>query len=447
MKRKFTAILSAVLCLLFGITAFSACDFLATEPDGRTPYDVAVANGYEGSWESWLARLEGTSSRERELYEEAVASGGFTGTFEDFLKQTDVETDVADTALFSVVSVYAEFSAIPSVLVSVGAGVIYSLDQEKGDAYILTNYHVLYQSGKGESEKIFICLYGNETYSIETGLRGDGAISATLVGKAMNSDIAVLKITGAAPLREQTYRAAKKGNSDAVTEGESAYAAGNPLGEGLSVTRGVVSVPREEVIASIGALDRVTLPEISTDAPIDHGNSGGGLFNSKGEVIGIVNARRETASEENEQRGEGIGYALPANYAFVVAENIIANEGACRVAQLGFETKVLSSINKYDEARGQWFAEEKTVAFLTLSMQSAGYRAGIRNGDTFISADITRADGTKGGEAVFTRAYKLDDFMLRVRKGDTLTVVVSRENRELSFDVKFDKDEYFKRVL
>lgn len=444
MKRKFTAAVAATLSIALCLGTFTACNFFATEPDGRTPYDVAVSEGYEGTREEWLAQTEGNSSRERKWYEEAVASGEFEGTFTEFLKQIDVGADVAKTALSSAVSVYAMFPASYML----GAGVIYSLDQDAGSAYIVTNYHVLYsKEEKGLSEKIYVYLSEHETFV--NGMPGNGAIEATFVGGTMSYDLAVLQVTGVEELKGPAYRAVQTCNSDAVVLGESVYAVGNAIGHGLSVTRGVVSATREEVTAlTADGLSRVTLPEIRTDAAINHGNSGGGLFNSQGQLVGIVNARLETEYANGDgNRVDGFGYALPLNFAYAAVENILANEGACRLARLGLDIRTLSETKTYDETSEKWNIEEKLVVFSTTDELGAGYKAGLRNGDTLISASITHKDGSDGGSVAFTRRHKLDDFLLRVCKGDTLTVVVSREEEEKTIQIHFDRDEYFTSVL
>lgn len=428
--KKLSVVLSAIVCAIFALATFTACDFFASEPDANTPYDAAVSEGYDGTRESWLSQVDGATTPSKQWYEsylQAVENGAFEGTFPEFLTQINENgTVVANTALTSVVSVYAFF---PSSY-SMGSGVIYSLDKEKGDALIVTNYHVVFQSTANEkSDDIVVYLYGNETFA-NNAQRGEGAIRATYVGGTMTYDLAVLAVTGANALKGNTYmRAAVAANSDAATVGETAYAVGNPVGMGLSVTRGIVSVTREEIstFTPDGKM-RVTLPEIRTDAAINHGNSGGGLFNANGELIGIVNARLNsvTTGAQQEDTVEGFGYALPANFALACVQNILDNNGSLVVAQLGLHTSVTSRTTVFDEETAKFYIEEKIVVSSTGQMGGAGFLAGIRNGDTLLSARIVHADHTQEPTVALTREYKLSDLLLNIRKDDSLVVYVSR---------------------
>ncbi len=242
-------------------------------------------------------------SREWQLYEEAKQDG-YTGTFLEFLDEIGYtvsdDTAAVHYALTSAVCVESRFGSGSSAVSSLGAGVIYSLDKPQGDAYIVTNYHVVYgknNSGKyGLASGINVYLYGGYVES--------RAIPATFYGGDMNFDIAVLKVTRSDILKNSSARAAQLGDSASLKEGERVYAIGNPDGEGFSVTGGVVSVPYE-VIDILSADDKhlIELPEIRIDAKINHGNSGGGLFNAEGKLVGIVNARNEDE--------DFLGYAIP----------------------------------------------------------------------------------------------------------------------------------------
>ena len=161
-----------------------------------------------------------------------------------------------------------------------GSGIIIS-----EDGYVLTNNHVISGADK-------ITVYVNP---------GDGseeqAYEATLVGSSESNDIAVLKID-ATGLNAATF-----GDSDQIEVGELAVAIGNPMGQVHgSVTAGIISAVEQEL-----TIDDVTINAIQTDAAINPGNSGGALFDSYGNVIGIVYAKSSSVSIE------GIGYAIPVN--------------------------------------------------------------------------------------------------------------------------------------
>ena len=163
------------------------------------------------------------------------------------------------------------------------------------DGYILTCAHVV----SGAS---------NITVSI-----GDKDYPATLVGEDTTSDIAVVKVdaTGLTP--------ATVGNSDGLKVGQSVMAVGNPLGElGGTVTSGIVSALNRSVsIQSSSSVNTMSL--IQMDASVSPGNSGGGLFNMNGELIGIVNAKSSSSD------AEGLGFAIPINDAIKVAQDLLEN--------------------------------------------------------------------------------------------------------------------------
>ncbi len=182
-----------------------------------------------------------------------------------------------------------------------GSGVIIS-----EDGYIVTNNHVI-----RDAASVDVVLPNGENYT------------ASLIGTAPNNDLAVIKI-------EQTgLPFATIGNSDDLIVGELAVAVGNPLGDFQgTVTTGIISsLGRTLVLADRG--DSSTLIElrnlIQTDAAINSGNSGGGLFNSYGELIGINVAKAGAGSQSNASV-EGLGFAIPTNTATPII-NALVNEG------------------------------------------------------------------------------------------------------------------------
>lgn len=296
---KKTAFFISVLLALCALFAFVGCGASGSENLGTgeqmqyAPQDTEIYFSHE--WQ---------------LYEEAKEIDGYTGTFMDFLKDigftaTD-DTAAVHYALTSVVCVESTFGTGTGSPGSLGSGVIYSLDTARGDAYIITNYHVIYGKNRlgqyGIASKINVFLYGSYVSS--------RAISATFYGGEMDQDIAVLAVKNAEAFKETEgnpvyAQAAQIGDSGAVAAGDRIYAIGNPNGEGFSVTGGVVSVPYQ-AISVLRADDstNITLPAIRINAAVNHGNSGGGLFDAKGKLIGIVNARSEDE--------DSVGYAIPS---------------------------------------------------------------------------------------------------------------------------------------
>lgn len=297
--------IKAFFAFVLGVSvafAFVGCGSV-NGPDGNLPaFDTSVSAPYG----------ETEKTHEWQLYEEALAEG-YDGSFLEFLQEIGVsvsdDTAAINLALTSAVCVESTFGSGSRVTGLLGSGVIYSLDKSAGNAYIITNYHVIYGKDKsgqyGLAGKIDIYLYG--------GYVSSRAISATYCGGDMDSDIAVLQVKGSSVLSSSSAKAAQIGNSEALVRGERVYVLGNPNGEGFSVTGGIVSVPFELITDNLRADNQIiTLPEIRIDAKINHGNSGGGLFNAKGELVGIVNARNDSEVS--------VGYAIPTATVIPIVE-------------------------------------------------------------------------------------------------------------------------------
>ena len=167
-----------------------------------------------------------------------------------------------------------------------------------GDGYILTNYHVI----EG-SDTVTVATYDNETYD------------AKVIGYDESNDIAILKID-AEDLKPVTF-----GDSDKLRVGDPVYAIGNPLGElTFSLTHGIVSALGRDVKTESGN----TMSLIQTDCSINSGNSGGALFNSRGEVVGITNAKY-SSNGSSEAEIDNICFAIPLNSVTRIVTSIIEN--------------------------------------------------------------------------------------------------------------------------
>lgn len=311
---------------------------------------------------------------------------------------------------------------------SEGSGVIYKIDRDSGSAFIVTNYHVVYDSASnskdGISEDIEIYLYGMEYEGY--------AISAEYVGGSLYYDIAVLYVENCEALKNSVYNSAKVTDSDGVAVGQTAIAIGNPEGYGISASLGIVSVNSEYI--TMTAADEVTTVSfrvMRVDTAVNSGNSGGGLYNDRSELIGIVNAKIIDQTVEN------IAYAIPANVAFAVADNIIDNcfekdNRTVMRAVLGVTLGVTESWAEMDTELGILTIREK-VGVTEVSRGSIGEGI-IEVGDIIKSITV-------GGETKqVTRRYHIIDEMLNARMGDTVTVTVERDGKEISLDIVITKD-------
>ncbi|MBO4535522.1 MAG: hypothetical protein J5755_06265, partial [Clostridia bacterium] len=231
-------------------------EWLASLANGQSAYDIAVKNGFEGTETEWLASLQGTNGLDgkdaeditiEDVYQAAL-DAGYEGSFLDFVGEYLDDTTIsavsseviANQAVLSVVSVYANFTQTVTYsggwywgsggsqsrtqgYAAGGSGVIYYLDKEAGDAYIITNYHVVYDADSDVaghiSDDIFVTLYGNHylTKDSDNHVTSIYAIPATYVGGSMTYDIAVLKVTGSELLKNSAASQVSVGDSNQIT--------------------------------------------------------------------------------------------------------------------------------------------------------------------------------------------------------------------------------------
>jgi serine protease Do len=220
-----------------------------------------------------------------------------------------------------------------------GSGVIVS-----PDGYILTNNHVI-----------------DGADDIQVELTDGRTFTAKLVGSDKPSDLALLKVT-ASDLHPLSL-----GNSDAVQVGDVVLAVGNPLGIGETVTMGIISAKGRSTGVGDGGYEDF----LQTDAPINHGNSGGALVNTKGELVGI-NSQILSNSGEN----IGIGFAIPANMARHVTDQL-RKDGKVHRSQLGVMIQPVTS----DMAASLGLKEVGGVIISSIEPDSAADRAGLKQGD------------------------------------------------------------------
>lgn len=204
-------------------------------------------------------------------------------------------SQVAAIVKESVVEIVTEFNTqsmwYQYVTQGAGSGVIIS-----EDGYIITNTHVITDESSGAvADNITVRLTNGKEYT------------ATAVGYDADEDIAVIKIEA------EGLTAAICGNSEKIAVGEEIIAVGNPLGElGGTVTNGIVSATEREIQVS-----GVKMSLIQTNAAVNPGNSGGGMFNMRGELVGIVNAKQSGTGIE------GLGFAIPINRALEISEQLL----------------------------------------------------------------------------------------------------------------------------
>lgn len=373
--------------------------YTITYSDGSTS-EIVITNGKDGKdGEDGKDGIDGINGKDAEnvntyeMWKNAVEKENYTGSYFDFIKDnfivsSDISVATAENCLSSVVSVNSTTSSLFGTSKS-GSGVIYSLDED-GNALIITNFHVACSG---------FTPYPNYTLSLG-GNSSANTFSATYVGGSSKYDIAVLKVTESEFLKKSNAKPVTFDTSE-TSVGKKVLAIGNTKNFGISVTKGIVSVPSEQVSMTI-ANQTANRRLIRHDAYIYEGNSGGGLFDMNGNLIGITNGGDKTAPLMN--------YAIPASAVKAVVENIIENSSKNNtevlVCNLGIkidESNTIESIEVGEVLKNQ---------VLTC-------------GDVITSVTIT----PKADEPVtktITKKHEFDEFLLTVRAGDTITITVKR---------------------
>src|SRR3954452_30706 len=270
---------------------------------------------------------------------------------------------------------------------ALGSGVIVT-----ADGYILTNNHVVENADE-----------------IKVELTDDRTLTAKLVGTDKASDLALLKVN-AGDLHPITI-----GNSENVKVGDVVLAVGNPLGVGQTVTMGIISAKGRSTTVGDGGYEDF----LQTDAPINHGNSGGALVNTKGELVGI-NSQILSSNDGN----IGIGFAIPSNMAKNVMEQLRTN-GKVRRAQLGVTVQGVTP--EMAESLGLKHSTGAIVSSVTDG--SAADKAGVKRGDVIQSFNGLPVHDTN----------TLRNRVAEAGPGSSAEVVLLRDGSEKRLTVKLDE--------
>ena len=306
--------------------------------------------------------------------------------------------DIYDMACEQVVGVTTEvtymnyFGMRSSAAVS-GTGFIIT-----GDGYILTNYHVIEDAYKAGLD-VNVIMHDGTRYP------------AQIVGAEADNDVAVLKIDAVG------LNAATLGNSDSLRVGDTVYAVGNPRGElEFSMTTGHVSAKDRSIVTEATG-DSITMFQI--DAAVNSGNSGGPVYNARGEVVGIVTAKYRSSGVE------GIGFAIPISDAVAIAQDLLTSGYVTGKAHLG-----VSVNSKYNEMYAQYYGWPVGAYIDSVDSGSSADYAGIQPGDIITAID---------GDAI--RSY--DDLRASVKRhaaGETVEVALYRADEDFTVTVTFDEE-------
>jgi serine protease Do len=271
---------------------------------------------------------------------------------------------------------------------ALGSGVIVD-----PSGYILTNYHVV-----GNADQIKVDLHDGRT------------LDGKLIGSDKPSDLALVKVNAS------NLHALALGDSDKVQIGDVVLAVGNPFGLGQTVTMGIISAKNRYNTGGIGSSGQQDYENfLQTDAAINHGNSGGALVDTRGELIGI-NSQIISTSEGN----IGIGFAIPVNMARNVMDQLRATGHVTR-AQLGVVVQQVTP----EMAQALGLSEAKGAIVASVQPGSAAARAGIKQGDVIESFMGKPVQDTN----------TLRNRVAESKPGSTEPVTILRDGTEKTIDV------------
>ena len=265
------------------------------------------------------------------------------------------------------------------------------------DGYVITNAHVV----EGASN-VKVTTFDGESYT------------AQVCGTDSTNDVAVLKVetTG--------LDAVTVGSSDNLIVGDQVVAIGNPLGDLTStMTVGYVSAKDRDVTT-----DGTTINMIQTDAAINSGNSGGPLFNMKGEVVGITTAKYSGSSSSGATI-EGIGFAIPIDDAMALVSDLM-EFGYVKGAYMGVR---IQDMDDQTATMAQVYGLPVGPIIAGTEAGGAAERAGLQANDIVTHVDDTRVETTSD----LTRALR------QYEPGDTATVTVYRGGNLLELTITFDE--------
>ncbi|MBP2004929.1 S1C family serine protease [Halobacillus andaensis] len=278
----------------------------------------------------------------------------------------------------------------------VGSGVIYK--QEDGEAYVVTNNHVI----EGASE-------------IEVVLSDETRVPAELIGGDVFSDLAVLKMAD-----DDVKKVAEIGSSENLKVGEPAIAIGNPLGLQFagSVTKGIISGKQRAIPQDFNndGQEDWQAEVIQTDAAINPGNSGGALINIKGQLIGINSMKVAQSSVE------GIGFAIPIDAAIPLIEEL-EQEGQVNRAFIGVEAYGLNEVptSEWQSTLNLPEDVEGGLYIRSITQMSPASKAGLEPLDV-----ITALDGEPVEDIIDLRKYLYEE----KDPGDELEITYYRDGEQ-----------------
>lgn len=356
---------------------------------GQNEQDSAQASGEEGG--------DTSQNEDKAVSADANPSGGYLVS--GVAKSTGTQMSASEVykkcspqvvGISLSVSTQNAFGQVTSGTVS-GTGFVLT-----SDGYIATNYHVVETAIQSDSKV---------TVKMNDGTSYEGKV----IGGDADNDVALVKIEA------KGLSAATLGNSNEMEVGETVYSIGNPLGElTYTLTSGVVSALDRELQTSVSG----SINMFQIDAAINSGNSGGPIYNDRGQVIGIATAKNMTSGVE------GIGFAVPVNDAIEVLNELAEFGYVTGKPQIGINTTTISS----DFAEYYNMKEGAYVSYVEAG--SAADKAGMKEGDII----------TKIGDKDILSSSDVYSAKNNYKAGDTVKFTVYRNGESVELTLTFDEE-------
>ena len=245
--------------------------------------------------------------------------------------------------------------------------------------------------------------------SVKVTLNDDTSYDAAIVGTDSKNDIAIIKIDA------KDLTPAVVGDSETLTVGSEVIAIGNPLGELRgTATAGIISATNRTI-----EVEGQAMTLVQTDAAISPGNSGGGLFDATGKLIGIVNAK------VSDSRAEGLGFAIPVNSVLDEISDLLNYGYVTGRPYLGVSTQDVT-LRSRDR---MWYYSDGTRCVMVEKVVSgsAAEAAGIQAGDLIL----------KIGEKQIASGEELSSAIGEYKPGDKATLTIQRDGKESTVEVTF----------
>lgn len=284
-----------------------------------------------------------------------------------------------------------------------GSGVIIDDVKQSGYAYILTCYHVVQYS----PDQVYIMLYDS--------FEPIKAVRVSRTAYTTTYDLAIYKIENSDVYKKSAAAPCTVADSGSVVVGQGVVAIGNPQGRGFSTTDGIVSVASELITVQNSAYQHRVM---RISSPINAGNSGGGLFDSTGNLLGIVSVKAEDSATSSV---DCIAYAIPSTLAVNVAYNMIRNS-ILSLAYTGLSFAVESgSLTQFEEVDGRRLPYSSIV--ISAITEDSPFSGHVRVGQKVVGFMFN------GQLVKFRNVYSLEDYAPAIKVGDQLTLVLEGDQK------------------